>query len=149
MRKMRTSQDGLSLIKKYEGLRLKAYLCPAGVWTIGYGHTRGVTKGMTITEEIADKLLVEDVADAERAINGLNVPLRQGQFDALVSFIFNLGVGNFNASTLKKLILAQAKSDAAIAKEFKKWDKATVGGRKVSLPGLTKRRAEEAATWMV
>lgn len=141
---MTTSNEGLALIKKYEGLRLKAYKCPADVWTIGYGHTRGVTEGMIITEKIANTLLKEDVRPIETELNGLNLNLRQGQFDALVSFIFNLGIGAFNRSTLKKKILSGA-PDTEIVAEFKKWNKA---GGKV-LQGLVKRRAEEAATWMI
>lgn len=139
---MKTSDKGIALIKKHEGCRLKAYKCPAGVWTIGYGHIRGVTEGMAISQGIAEKLLREDIAPAERSVNSLGVELRQGQFDALVSFIFNLGEGNFNRSTLKKKILAGA-SDGEIAYEFKKWNKA---GGKV-LPGLVKRRAEESVLW--
>ena len=141
---MVTSQKGLDLIKKYEGLRLKAYKCPAGVWTIGYGHTRGVKEGMTITNEIAEKLLKEDVAPVERDLNAMGLRLRQGQFDALVGFVFNLGIGNFNSSTLKKKILAIMELEKEAAAEFKKWNKA--GGKE--LDGLTKRRAEEAALWL-
>ena len=139
---MKTSNEGLSLIKKYEGCKLTAYRCPAGVLTIGYGHTRGVKNGMTITQGIADQLLREDIAPVEKQINDMRLELKQNQFDALVSFIFNLGVGNFNSSTLKKKIIAKA-SNAEIAAEFKKWTRA---GGKV-MPGLVKRRAEEAALW--
>lgn len=141
---MTTSGNGLNLIKRYEGCRLKAYKCPAGVWTIGYGHTRGVKDGMTITQAIADQLLIEDVKHCEKAINALGINLRQGQFDALVSFIFNLGTGNFNSSTLKKKIVAGA-ADREICDEFKKWVKA--GGKVMA--GLIKRREEEAAMWML
>jgi lysozyme len=145
---MTISDDGLDLIKRYEGLRLKAYKCPAGVWTIGYGHTRGVTSGMTITEEIAEALLREDVRPAEKLLNGLHINLRQGQFDALCSWIFNLGSGNFLASTLKKKLVAGA-PDKEIVAEIVKWNKATVNGKKVELAGLTRRRAEEAAHFLV
>ena len=142
---MKTSNDGIALIKKYEGCKLTAYKCPAGVWTIGYGHTRGVTKGMTITQEIADLLLREDVAPIEKHLNDMRIQWRQGQFDACVSFIFNLGIGNFNTSTLKKRILEGAKKDKEIVSEFKRWNKA--GGKVLS--GLVRRREEEAATWML
>ena len=145
---MKISSDGLELIKRYEGLRLKAYKCPAGIPTIGYGHTRGVTMGMTITEEIADRLLQEDVAPIERLLNGMKINFRQGQFDALCSWIFNLGSGSFNSSTLKKKIVAGA-PDKEILVEIRKWDKAKVNGKTVALPGLTKRRAEECAHWMI
>lgn len=140
---MTTSNEGLDLIRRHEGLRLTAYVCPAGVLTIGYGHTRGVTKGMTITQEIAELLLKEDIAPTERAINALGKNLRQGQFDALVSFIFNLGIGNFNVSTLKKRIM-NGEADEKIADEFRKWTKS----KGKVLPGLVKRREEEATLWM-
>jgi len=142
MRLMTTSEAGLSLIKHCEGLQLKAYKCPAGVWTIGYGHTKGVTAGMEISQGMAEKMLQEDVLPAERAINALHINLRQGQFDALVSFIFNLGEGNFNRSTLKKKIVAGSK-DEEIATEFRRWNKA---GGKV-LAGLVKRRESEIKLW--
>lgn len=140
---MTTSQAGRDLIKKYEGLRLKAYKCPAGVWTVGYGHTRGVTSSTEISQSMADLFLQDDIRPLERYINKLGINFRQGQFDALVSFMFNLGEGNFNKSTLKKKILAGG-NDEDIAAEFKKWNKA---GGKV-LDGLTKRREEEAEMWL-
>lgn len=143
MKLMQTSQAGRDLIKKYEGLRLKAYKCPAGVWTVGYGHTRGVTSSTEISQSMADLFLQDDIRPLERYINKLGINFRQGQFDALVSFMFNLGEGNFNKSTLKKKILAGG-NDEDIAAEFKKWNKA---GGKV-LDGLTKRREEEAELWL-
>lgn len=143
MKLMTTSQAGRDLIKKYEGLRLKAYKCPAGVWTVGYGHTRGVTSSTEISQSMADLFLLDDIRPLERYINKLGINFRQGQFDALVSFMFNLGEGNFNKSTLKKKILAGGNDDD-IATEFKKWNKA---GGKV-LDGLTKRREEEAEMWL-
>ena len=143
MKLMTTSQAGRDLIKKYEGLRLKAYKCPAGVWTVGYGHTRGVTSSTEISQSMADLFLLDDIRPLERYINKLGINFRQGQFDALVSFMFNLGEGNFNKSTLKKKILAGG-NDEDIAAEFKKWNKA---GGKV-LDGLTKRREEEAELWL-
>lgn len=143
MRLMTISSEGLALIKRFEGCRLKAYKCPAGVLTIGYGHTKGVTAGMTITQSRAEELLREDVAPVERLLNALKINLRQGQFDALVSFIFNLGAGAFGSSTLKKKIVAGA-ADKDIVAEFRRWTKA---GGKV-LPGLVQRRDAEAALWM-
>lgn len=143
MKLMTTSQAGRDLIKKYEGLRLKAYKCPAGVWTVGYGHTRGVTSSTEISQSMADLFLLDDIRPLERYINKLGINFRQGQFDAIVSFMFNLGEGNFNKSTLKKKILAGG-NDEDIAAEFKKWNKA---GGKV-LDGLTKRREEEAEMWL-
>jgi lysozyme len=142
MKLMTTSQAGRDLIKKHEGLRLKAYKCPAGVWTVGYGHTRGVTSSTEISQSMADLFLLDDIRPLERYINKLGINFRQGQFDAIVSFLFNLGEGNFNKSTLKKKILAGG-NDEDIAAEFKKWNKA---GGKV-LDGLTKRREEEAEMW--
>lgn len=142
MKLMTTSPEGLALIKRYEGCRLKAYKCPAGVWTVGYGHTKGVTFAMTITQAQADQFLQDDIAPIESQLNDLQINFRQGQFDALVSFIFNLGIGNFNKSTLKKRIITGAE-DSVIVSEFKRWNKA---GGKV-LPGLVARREAECAMW--
>lgn len=139
MKKMTTSRLGLRLIKDFEGLRLAAYKCPAGVWTIGFGHTKGVKQGQVITEAQADDYLVEDIGPIERQLNNLGVNFRQEQFDALVSWIFNLGGGNFNNSTLKKKILADSK-DEDITAEFIKWVNA--GGK--PLVGLKRRRVAEA-----
>lgn len=136
---MTTSKQGLALIAAHEGLKLKAYLCPAGVPTIGYGHTKGVRMGDTITPDQADKFLREDLADAEKAVNAQGLKINQNQYDALVSFTFNVGVGNFGKSTLLKKVKANA-DDPAIRNEFARWNK---GGGKV-LPGLTRRRKEEA-----
>ena len=139
MKKMTTSRLGLRLIKDFEGLRLAAYKCPAGVWTIGFGHTKGVKQGQVITEAQACDYLVEDIGPIERQLNKLGINFRQEQFDALVSWIFNLGWGNFSNSTLKKKIIADAK-DEDITAEFIKWINA--GGK--PLPGLKKRRVAEA-----
>lgn len=139
MKKMTTSRAGLRLIKDFEGLMLGAYKCPAGVWTIGYGHTKGVKRGMVISHEQADDYLVEDIGPIEKYLNGLGINFRQEQFDALVSWIFNLGAGNFNVSTLKKKILGDA-SDKEIAKEIVRWYNAS--GQ--PLLGLKKRRIAEA-----
>ena len=137
---MKTSESGVELVKSHEGLRLKAYLCPAGVWTIGYGHTRTAKQGMVITAEKAEDLLLEDLVEAESAVSSLvDVPLSQGQFDALVSFVFNLGSGNLKASTLRRKLNACDYSGAAV--EFGRWVYSS--GKK--LGGLIKRRAEERA----
>jgi len=137
---MALSEDGLELIKTYEGLRLKAYQDSVGVWTIGYGHTRTAKPGMTITAEEAEALLRQDLADAEKAVTRLvKVPLSDNQYSALVSFVFNLGSGNFSMSTLLRKI--NAGDMAGAAKEFKRWNRA---GKKV-LAGLVKRRDAEAA----
>ena len=127
-----------AVIKHYEGLQLKAYKCPAGVWTIGYGHTRGVKECDVITEKQADLYLLDDLRDAENAVNiHTKVKLNQNQFDALVSFVYNLGSGNFKSSTLLKKL--NAGDYIGAANEFKRWNKA---GGKV-LNGLVKRRASE------
>lgn len=137
---MQISKAGLDLIKQFEGLYLKAYRCPAGVPTIGYGHTAGVAMGQTITQQQADDYLRRDVRQFERAVARLvTVPLTQGQFDALVSFAFNIGDGALAQSTLLRLL--NAGDYAGAAAQFDRWNKA--GGR--VLPGLVRRRAAERA----
>ena len=134
---LETSASMIAVIKKFEGLRLKAYKCPAGVFTIGYGHTENVFADSEISELMADQILRKDLQKFEQTINDLDLPLLQCEFDALVSFVFNVGIGNFNKSTLKKL-LSQKKFFYA-AKEFDKW--VFAGGKK--LPGLQNRRNKE------
>ena len=136
---MTASRLGLRLIKDFEGLRLAAYLCPAGVLTIGWGHTKGVKRGQVITEAQANDYLIEDIAPLEKYLNNLGINFRQEQFDALVSWIFNLGTGNFKSSTLLKRIQADA-SDEDIAAEFVKW----IYAGKTPLAGLKRRRVAEA-----
>ena len=139
---MGISQKGLNLIKQFEGLRLTAYRCSAGVLTIGYGHTgNDVTAGMTITQAQAEELLKNDVKKFEIGVSALttNIPLTQNQYDALVSFAYNVGLGAFQNSTLLKK-LRENPTDKAIAAEFAKWNKA--GGAVVA--GLTNRRAQES-----
>ena len=102
---MNISQNGIDLIKHFEGCELKAYKCPAGVWTIGYGHIKGVQEGDVITEQQANEMLVEELHEYENYINTLvNVPLNQNQYDALVSWVYNLGGGNLKSSTLLKVL---------------------------------------------
>ena len=133
------SVSDLSLIKEFEGLRLEAYLCPAKVWTIGYGHTKTAKPGMRITEGGAEALLRHDLEWVESTINkNVKVPLTQNQYDALASFIYNVGAGAFRKSTLLRL-LNQGDYDGA-AGQFQRWNKA---GGKV-LRGLTRRRQAEA-----
>lgn len=138
---MKTSQRGIDLIKSFEGLRLTAYPDPGtggDPWTIGYGHTKGVKPGMKITENWAEELLRDDLAEFEAAVNGLvKVRLCQHQFDALVSLVFNIGPGAFSDSTLLRLLNAGLYDDAAL--QFVRWNK---GGGKV-LSGLTRRRMAE------
>lgn len=140
---MKTSNKGVELIKRHEGFRANAYRCPAGVWTIGYGHTSGVKSGDVITAMEGERLLRHDLAYAEYVVNGQSVALTQNQFDALVSFVFNVGSGNFAKSTLLRKLKVDA-NDPTIASEFRKWDKARQDGILRVLPGLVKRRAEEA-----
>lgn len=141
---MKTSQDGINLIKHFEGLRTKAYLDSVGVATIGYGHTKGVKLGMIITETKAEELLKQDLEYFEaRVLELVKIPLKQNEFDALVSFTFNLGEGNLKKSTLLKKLNKVAVPTSAImediSNEFLKWNKA--GGKE--LKGLTKRRLAE------
>ncbi|MDR1662081.1 MAG: glycoside hydrolase family protein [Azoarcus sp.] len=129
---------GLKIVKESEGLYLKAYLCPANVLTIGYGHTAGVEKGMIITEAQADAYLLADVGATESAVyRSVKVDLTSNQFSALVSFTFNVGAGNFSSSTLLKKL--NAGDYVGAADQFLVWNK---GGGKV-LPGLVTRRTKE------
>ncbi len=139
--KMKTSDDGLDLIKQFEGLRTEAYQCQANVWTIGYGHTKGVTSGMKITREQAEQMLQQDIIAFENAVKStLNgVSLTQSQFDALVSFAFNVGTSAFKNSTLAKKVKANP-DDTEIASEFRRWVYANGAVSK----GLSNRREREA-----
>lgn len=145
------SKNCFALVKKFEGLhtvmddgRIRSYRDPAGVWTIGYGHTKGVRSGQHITEAEAEAFLVEDIQVAIASVRRkVNVPLSQHQFDALVSWTYNLGEGNLASSTLLRKLNAGEYS--AVPSEMTKWHKATVNGVKVSLPGLVRRRAAESA----
>ena len=135
------SDQGLALTEQFEGLQLTAYQDPVGVWTIGYGHTGSdVQPGLTITQEQASDLLLQDVAGAVAAVNRLvTVPLTQNQFDALVDFTFNVGQGNLASSTLLRELNAGNTEGAAA--QFLVW----VYAKGVELPGLVKRRQAEAA----
>lgn len=145
---MRLSQQGLELIKRFEGLSLKAYKDAVGVPTIGYGHILGVKMGTEITALEAEELLQQDVSHFEQGvshlINELGINITQPQFDALVSFAFNLGLGNLKKSTLLKKLYLMKQGDKlsmqAVAKEFLRWNKA---GGKV-LQGLVNRRQAES-----
>ena len=139
MANRKIGQAGLALIKQYEGCRLAAYRCAAGVWTIGYGHTAGVHSGMTITQAQADACLQQDIAKFEGYVNNpayvpITANLNQNQFDALVSFAFNLGAGN-----LRKL--CKGRTAAQIVQAMTQYCKAN---GKV-LAGLRRRRAAEQA----
>lgn len=136
---MRISDKGLAALKQFEALRLTAYQDNKGVWTIGWGHTGGVKAGDTCTREQADKWLKQDVATAENAVNSQDLKINQNQFDALVCFTYNAGVGNFKSSTLLKKIKANP-NDPTIASEFARWKFS--GG--VEIKGLVNRRAVES-----
>jgi lysozyme len=144
---MNISDEGLKLIMQFEGLRLKAYLCPAGVWTIGYGHTSAagapeVRDGMRISAPEAEAILKRDLAGFEAAVAGMvKTKLTQAQFDVLVSFAYNCGVGALKASTLLKRV--NAGTFDAVPAELMKWTKA----KGKELPGLVRRRRAEAALW--
>ena len=135
----RISDIGLKKLKEFEGLRKEAYYDAAGVPTIGYGHTKGVRMGDVISEYWAEMFLKADLYDVEKQVDSLGLDLNQPQFDALVSFAFNLGFYKLKTSTLLKTI-KEGGSMRAIKKEFKKW---IYAGGKIQL-GLVKRRDWEA-----
>ena len=139
---MKTSNYAIESIKQFEGCKLTAYKCPANVWTIGYGHTKNVTPGMKITQVEADNFIKSDILPIEMFLNKLKINLKQGQYDALIDFMFNLGISKFTNSTLYKLIKAGS-SDEEICNEFMKW---IHSGKKV-LHGLVKRRKWECEQW--
>jgi lysozyme len=136
---MQISERGLDLIRRFEGLELTAYRCPAGVWTIGHGHTGPeVREGKSITPAEAEAMLRADLIRLEEGVARSAGPCTQGQYDALVSFAFNLGLGALRSSTLLKK--HKAGEHRLAAAEFGRWIHA--GGRR--LPGLVRRRAAEA-----
>ena len=136
---MKSSELLLNKIIDFEGCKLTAYKCPAGVWTIGVGHTKGVKQGQTITEAQAMSLLKGDLLPCENYVNNLGVCKTQGQFDALVDFCFNLGTAALGRSTLLKYIRAK-KPEQYIREEFAKW----VNSKGMRLKGLVIRRQWEA-----
>ena len=138
---MKTSQRGINLIKQFEGVRLTAYKCPAGVYTIGYGHTRGVKRGMKITEEEASAFLAADLRNSEKAVERYDSVYHwnQNEFDALVSFTFNCGAAN-----LRALLRNGRRNRSQIAATLPLYRKA---GGKV-LKGLERRRAAEKALFL-
>jgi lysozyme len=143
---MIASKNCINLIKMFEGYKAKAYLCPASVVTIGWGSTmytdgRKIKLGDTINEQQAEELLMWELKNKSIALHGLN--LNHNQFDSCLSFIYNVGIGAFTKSTLRKKILVNP-NDPTIKLEFMKWNKATVGGKLIELKGLTRRRSAEA-----
>ncbi len=136
---MKTSEQGKSLIKKFEGCELKAYQCSANVWTIGYGHTQGIKEGDSCTQEDADRMLAEDLEEFEGYVQeAVKVPLEQHEFDALVAWTYNLGPSNLRSSTMLKR-LNDSQFDQ-VPSEMQRWNKA---GGKV-LDGLIRRREAES-----
>lgn len=135
---MKTSEKGIALINEFEGCRLAAYQDSVGVWTVGFGHTKTAVNGMRITQCEADRLLAADVAEHEVFIRKyVTAPINQNQFDALSSFVFNLGGGSLKSSTLLKKLNARDYKGAAA--EFDRW--CFAGG--VKLAGLVRRRKAE------
>ena len=151
---MKMSQEGINaLVKKFEGCKLKAYRCPAGICTIGYGHTSAagnplVNDGMTITQEQANTILAADLVKFEQAVEALlKQPVTQEQFDVLVDFAYNAGVGALRSSTLLKKVNAAQFDD--VPAELMKWTKGKIPGKGMQvLPGLLRRRQAESAWWM-
>jgi lysozyme len=136
---MKLGEKGTEILKYFEGCKLTAYQDSVGVWTIGYGHTKGVYDGMTITQDEAEQMLLTELEEYEGYIESMvTVPLTQNQFDALVVWIYNLGPTNFRNSTLLKEL--NAGNYNAAGQEITRWNKA---GGKV-LAGLVKRREAEA-----
>tara|TARA_R110000765_G_scaffold21927_5_gene56390 strand:+ start:147 stop:590 length:444 start_codon:yes stop_codon:yes gene_type:complete len=134
------SQEGIELIKKFEGCELKSYRCSADVLTIGYGHTKDVTEGMEIDKDEAENLLANEMLEYENYINDhVEVELEQHQFDALVCWVYNLGVGNLRSSTM--LTVLNDGDYRNVPAQIKRWNRA---GGKV-LDGLIRRRNAEAA----
>ena len=138
---MKATARAVNLIKQFESCALKAYKCPAGVLTIGWGNTSHAKAGMTCTQAQAYAWLNEDISKTEDIVTDAldGTPVSQNQFDALVSFVFNIGGGNFRKSTLLKKI--KAGDSAGAAAEFGRW---VYAGKKI-LPGLVMRRATEKA----
>ena len=138
---MKTSEYGIDLIKHFEGCVLTAYKCPAGVWTIGYGHTKDVQPGDEWSESHANHMLEVELEEYENYVNtAVKVPLQQNQFDALVSWVFNLGPTNLKSSTMLKVLNSTHVDWADIPYQIQRWNK--VNGEVNE--GLVKRRKSEA-----
>ena len=151
---MQTSEHGIKIIVAFEGIEERAYKCPSGVWTIGVGHTgevdgHPIREGMYITQEKAMQLLRKDLARFEEYINGepYAKKLQQHQFDALISFIFNIGTAAFHSSTMRRK-LRNGTDKNSIAAEFNRWVYGNSNSRKSKLPGLVRRRKIEAEMFL-
>ena len=151
MHPQKISKDGIELIKKFEGLHkvkddgmVHAYRCSAGRWTCGFGATKGVRSGVKWTKEYCEMRLIEDIEEHGAAVKKyVHVPLSQGQYDALTSFVFNLGEGNFRSSTLLKKLNQGHYDD--VPEQIMRWNKCRIDGKLTPLKGLTRRRSAEAA----
>lgn len=144
---MKTNVKGIGLILEFEGFRSSSYLCPAGVWTIGYGATRGVKKGDIITMYDAKERLKRELVEYEQAVlAALTLPPNENEFSSCVVLAYNIGIAGFKSSSVVK---AHNRGDKeAAARAFNLWNKATIGGVKKTLPGLTRRRLAEAALYL-
>lgn len=147
---LKISETGINLIKQFEGCQLKAYKCPAGVWTIGWGTTEPVNgvkphQGMVITQAQADQLLINHLKTYENAVNKLGVSLNQNQFDALVSFCYNLGTGIFKGNLITAI---KGGNWSNVASQMLLYNKARVGGILTELKGLTRRRQAESELFL-
>lgn len=144
---MKISEYAEAVMKECEGLRLKAYRCSSGVLTIGYGHTRNVKTDQIINKDTAERFFVEDVEAVERLVDRepFAKDLSQGQYDALVSFLFNVKYSSYQTSTLRKKLMNNV-DDTTIPDEIRRWVYGTdpVTKKKIKLPGLVKRREWEA-----
>ena len=146
----KVSQVGVDLVKKFEGLHklgedglIYPYMCPAGKLTQGYGETKGIKKGITWTKSESEQKLIASLCDhAEVIYKSVKVPLTQNQFDALLSFVYNLGGPNFRSSTLLKKLNAEEYDE--VPEQLMRWNKARVNGKLKALKGLTRRRSAEA-----
>lgn len=162
VRSLSFSAAGQAVTRRFEGLHLGAYADPGGVLTIGWGHTAGVKAGTSIDQATAEAFFAKDVRDAVAVVRTwVQAPLNQGQFDALVDFVFNVGTGTPGArdgfvwvktpkpgQPRSALLAAVNRSDgAAVLQEFPKWVHGTDDGKLVVLPGLVARRAAEIALW--
>lgn len=148
---MLISKNGIDFIKSFEGLRLTAYQCQAGIWTIGYGHTRNVKQGDVITKEQAEELLKSDICPIaqllEKWLKKNQIELEQNEYDAVFSLVFNIGMNNFIGSSVAKYII-QRREKVTIANAFLLWNKIRKNGNLVISNGLVIRRKKERALFL-
>lgn len=140
-----TTKVGVDLIKTFEGFRSKSYLCPASVWTIGYGSTEGIRKGLIITRDEAEQLLIKDLIRFEKHVNSaIYRPLKWHEFDPLVSFSFNVGY-RINGNLRDYINKGNANSAMYL---LKRYNRARVSGVLIVLPGLQRRREAESFLYL-